>query len=126
MHSGVETKWICPALLGMLSVFQAGLAAGAPWGRVSYGGKHPARLPAKLRRISVVSSLVYAAGAAGLASRRTPPRLKRAIHIACTGLGAVGAVVNAISPSRPEKLWSIWSLGLGAAAWNQLRSGRRP
>ncbi|MGW9403122.1 hypothetical protein ACWGQ2_04035 [Arthrobacter sp. NPDC055585] len=73
-----------------------------------------------------MSSLVYAAGAAGLASRRTPPGLKRAIHIACTGLGSVGTVVNAISPSRPEKLWSIWSLGLGAAAWNQLRSGRRP
>ena len=121
----METKWICPALLGVLSAFQAGLAAGAPWGRVSYGGKYDARLPERLRTVSAAASLVYAAGAVALAARRTPPGLKRALYIACTGVGAVGTVLNAMSPSRPEKLWSLWALGLGAAAWHELRHSRR-
>lgn len=121
----METKWITPALLGIQSAFQAGLAAGAPWGRVSYGGKYDARLPDRVRLASGAAALVYAAGAAALCVRRTPPGLKRAVYLACTGVGSLGTVANAISPSRPEKLWSLWSLGLGAAAWHELRRSRQ-
>lgn len=124
-HCGVETKWITPALLGIQSAFQGALAAGAPWGRASYGGRYDARLPHRARQASAAASLVYAAAAAVLCARHTPPGLERGLYLACTGVGALGAVANAASPSRLEKLWSLWSLGLGAASWHELRRSRR-
>lgn len=50
------------SLFGM-GVFQALLAAGAPWGNLSWGGKHRGTLPDRLRAVS---------GAAAIA---TPVRL---------------------------------------------------
>ena len=117
----MKTNPTAPLLLAGLSAFQVALAAGAPWGRLSYGGQHPERLPPRLRATSAVTSLVYGAGAAALASPRTSPRVRRALIRGCIALGAVGTVVNAVSPSRPEKLWSLWALALVVTSFRDLR-----
>lgn len=47
-------------LLALLAAFQLALALGAPWGRLTWGGRHPGALPARLRAGSAVSLLLYA------------------------------------------------------------------
>lgn len=90
-----------------LGLFQANLAAGAPWGRLAWGGQYQ-RLPMGLRIGSAVSILVYAGFAAVL--------LGKAGLVALAGdwLGpatwaiaivlALGTVMNALSRSLPERL----------------------
>lgn len=61
-------------LLAVLAAFQLALACGAPWGGLSWGGRHPGVLPRRLRIASAASILVYlvfalvALDRAGLAS----------------------------------------------------------
>ena len=45
-------------LLGVLTAFQLGLAAGKPWGALSYGGRWPGVLPKGPRINSLVFGLV--------------------------------------------------------------------
>lgn len=45
-------------LLSCLAVFQALLAFGVPFGRASWGGKHSAVLPFKLRISSAIPAVV--------------------------------------------------------------------
>lgn len=108
--------------LGGLAAFQLALAAGAPWGRVSYGGAHAGVLPGRLRRTSAVAAVVYAGLAAAVASPATPPAARRRVLGAVSGLMAVGTVVNGISPSRPERaLWTPTAALLAVAAWRARR-----
>lgn len=97
---------VAAALLVGCAGFQAGLAAGMPWGAAAYGGSHPGRVPDRLRVTSAVAVPVYlgiaavAAGVVGTARVRT----------VVTGVGAVwlaiGVPVNLASPSLPERaLW---------------------
>ncbi len=111
---------LSPLLLVTMSAFQAALAAGAPWGRASYSGKHSGTLPGRLRVASAAASLTYAAGAATLASHRTHPRVRRAIGRGCVAIGILGTAANALSPSRPERMWSAWSFALAVSAWQDL------
>lgn len=101
-----------PVLLVTMAGFQGALAAGAPWGGACYGGKYPGHLPWMLRLSSASSVPVYLGSAVALASPRTGPRLRR-ITAGVLGLvGAGGAVINALSPSPAERLWSLWSVAL--------------
>ncbi|MDI5982504.1 hypothetical protein [Amycolatopsis magusensis] len=45
--------------LAGVALFQLAIAAGAPVGRASWGGKHPGTLPARLRVISTVAVLIW-------------------------------------------------------------------
>ena len=104
---GATAAVIFSALIIGLTLFQANLAAGAPWGRFAWGGQYE-RLPPQLRVASVLSILIYVGLAAIV--------LGRAGLVALTGnwLGpatwmvagfmALGTVMNAISPSVPERL----------------------
>ena len=90
-----------------LALFQGNLAAGAPWGRLAWGGQFQ-RLPLGLRIGSAVSILIYAGFAAIV--------LGKAGLVAVSGdwlgpatwgiaaLLALGTVMNAISRSIPERL----------------------
>ncbi|MDO5511823.1 hypothetical protein [Corynebacterium sp.] len=108
-------RTVATAGLATLGIFQAGLAAGRPWGAASYGGAHPGVLPRNLRITSAVAAPVYlvAATSVGAGVR--------------TGLGpvalvmAVATVPNALSPSRAEKLWSPVCAAVAWAAWSMLR-----
>lgn len=46
------------ALLGLLTVFQIALAAGAPLGAFAWGGQHQGSLPGRLRVASSISVLI--------------------------------------------------------------------
>ncbi|WP_312179300.1 hypothetical protein [Arthrobacter sp.] len=120
----MRTSPAAPLLLTTLSAFQASLAAGAPWGRAAFGGQHPGRLPVPLRVTSAVATIVYAAGAGALVSSRTSPGARRTALRGCLALGVLGTVMNAVSRSPVERMWSVWSLGLVVSAWRELRRRR--
>jgi hypothetical protein len=96
-------------VLASLAVFQIALAAGAPLGRLAWGGKHRI-LPTGLRIGSAVSVLVYALIAWIIAAAveramdvgdyvyDTPPGLW-----VITVYFGLGVLANAISRSRPER-----------------------
>ena len=94
--------------LGGLAVLQICVAAGAPWGRLVWGGAHRV-LPRGLRIASAASVLLYAGFAAVLLSRAgiVPGDDSIAIRILTWVLFAyfaVGVVMNAVSRSRAERL----------------------
>lgn len=95
-------------LLLLVVIFQLGLAAGAPWGRASWGGRQPEVLPGHLRVASGVSALVLASFAAivlvqGGALNVTAPSYLRWVTWGIAGLLALSAVGNLVSPSRTER-----------------------
>lgn len=99
---------VASGLLAALAVVQAGAAAGAPWGRVTWGGRHRV-LPTRLRLASAVSVLLYAGFAAVLISRAgiLPGGDSVVIRVLTWVLFAyfvVGIGMNAISRSPAERL----------------------
>ena len=92
------------SLFGLASAFQVALAAGAPWGRLAWGGGHEGRLPTGLRVASVGSAIVLL-GIAAVVVRRRRGRVVALRMV--LGFSVVSAVVNAASPSVPERL--VWT-----------------
>jgi hypothetical protein len=94
-------------LLAGLAVMQVGLAAGAPWGRLAWGGQHEV-LPRQLRISSAVSVVVYAAmtllilDAARLVDVLSEGFADVAIWV-LTAYFALGVPLNAISRGRIER-----------------------
>lgn len=110
--------------LGGLAVFQLALATGAPWGRASYGGTHPGALPNHLRAVSAGAALLYSGLSMAVVSQRTPVQLRRRTLTGVAGLMGVGAVVNGISPSRPERaIWTPTTVLLALSAWRARGDG---
>lgn len=110
--------------LGGLALFQVALAAGAPWGRISYGGAHPGVLPRRLRTVSAGAAVLYAGSGLAVVGPRTPVRLRRHVLTGVTGLLAVGTVVNGLSPSWPERaLWTPTAAVLALCAWRARGDG---
>lgn len=93
------------------------IAAGAPLGRLTVGGRFPGRLPPAWRALALVQAALLAlmAGAvlsrAGIAATQVAPLFWPALALTLLSLAA-----NAASPSRPERL--LWTpvLALMAAA----------
>lgn len=94
-------------VLGLLALFQLGLAFGAPLGAFAWGGQHRV-LPARLRIGSAVSILVYGlivviawdrVGAVDLFGESFSAV---AMWVICAYF-ALGIVMNAISRSKPER-----------------------
>lgn len=92
-----------------LMVFQICLAAGAPWGRLAWGGAHE-RLPRTLRIGSAISAAVMAALTWYYLSWAFdwPPVLPEAARTmtawVLVALFSAGTLMNAASRSRPERL----------------------
>lgn len=111
---------VATVLLSVLSVFQLALAAGAPWGRASYGGVWPGVLPRGMRINSAVFGVVfyplailYVLDAAGI--RETAWLLAPSVVLwVLAGFFAIGTVMNAISRSPIERWWAPVSVGLAA------------
>lgn len=95
-------------VLGLLAVFQLALVAGAPLGRLAWGGQSRV-LPTRLRIGSVVSLIVYALIAAVLLERAGLIQLFGSlgfVQIAAWvvfAYFALGILLNAISRSKPER-----------------------
>jgi len=114
MTAALPLAAVVAAMLSLaLSAFQLALALGAPWGRAAYGGQHAGRLPARLRVSSAVAVVVWVAIAlivlrrAGLVPWAPLPDAWLPVALwVLVAVTAVGALLNAITPSRIER--AIW------------------
>ena len=97
------------AILTGLAIFQAALIAGAPLGRMAWGGEHTV-LPSKLRLASGVSIVLYVlfAYTALAKAALAPPLINETVTSVSTWVltayFALGIVMNGISRSKPERL----------------------
>ncbi len=110
LRPALAARVFCTLVLLVVG-FQLALIAGAPWGRLTMGGAFPGQLPPRMRLAAGASAAVLllsgavVAARAGLALpswRAASPKLVWAV----VALMAVGAVLNAITPSHWERaLW---------------------
>ena len=110
---------IAVALLGALVAFQVALAFGAPFGAAAWGGRNPGVLPRGLRIASgivgvvvypIMAAVILAAG--GVIDDAWLPIEPTVAMWILTAFFAIGAVVNAISRSAPERVWAPVSAAL--------------
>ncbi len=107
---------IAVVLIGVVVLFQILLALGAPWGAAAWGGRTAGVLPGGLRIASAVSALLLGAIAWVVLSKSVaegdgPSWLTPALWV-IVGYFALGAVMNAISRSRIERIWAPVSLAI--------------
>lgn len=105
---GAAACLVACIVLGALAVLQICVALGAPWGRLVWGGAHRV-LPGRLRIVSALSVVLYAAFAVVLLSRTgvLPGGDAVTVRVLTWVLFAyftVGIGMNAISRSRAERL----------------------
>lgn len=116
----VQLAAILYAILAAIpAAMHLALAAGAPLGRFTIGGRFPGRLPAAWRVLAVVQAGLLAGMSivvldhAGVTALGSP----RWLIWPVLGLTALTLLANAASPSRPERrLWTPVAAGMMAAA----------
>ncbi|HET8928076.1 MAG TPA: hypothetical protein VFN24_09670 [Microbacterium sp.] len=110
-------------VLALLAVFQLALILGAPIGRLAWGGRERV-LPARLRVMSAVAIIVYAiidliawdrVGAIDL----LPPPVSEIAMWVVFAYFALSILMNAVSPSRPER-WTMVPVSLVLAVLSLL------
>ena len=100
--------WSLCVIFGLLAVFQAALAGGAPLGHFAWGGQHRV-LPRHLRIGSVVSIATYGLFAAiALEKARVVNLFGNQTFIdgmvwILVGYFALGILLNGLSRSKPER-----------------------
>ena len=105
---------ILVVLLSGLVVFQALLAFGAPLGKAAWGGQHNSVLPRKLRISSAISVLFLLFVISVVLSFTDTVSLyansfeKVFLWIMAIYFG-IGVIMNAISRSKIERIWSPYS-----------------
>ncbi|WP_298434816.1 hypothetical protein [uncultured Jannaschia sp.] len=106
------------ALAAMPLAMHIALAAGAPLGRYTVGGRFTGRLPPLWRGLALVQAALLAGMAGAVLARAdlAPASLAPAFWPA-TALTLLTCAANAASPSRPERLlWAPVTALLAAAA----------
>jgi len=107
---GVAAVIFTTAAAGAVT-FQLALALGAPWGAYAMGGRYPGRFPAPMRIAAVVQALILV-GLAGVVLARAGLMLEAWDSAASwliwivVGFSTVSLVLNAITPSKGERL--VW------------------
>lgn len=98
-------------LAAFLFLFQLSVALGAPWGRLTQGGRHPGRLPPANRVAAAGSALLVAAFAgvvvirAGWLAPAWQDTVRPWVWVV-VGFSALSLLANAASRSRAERaLW---------------------
>ena len=121
---------IAAAGFGLLAAFQLAIALGAPFGRASWGGSHPAEPPIEFRIASGVAVGVYVLaaliilGRGGVAISPLSSGVVRWGAWIIAGLSAVGSLMNFASPSDWERfLWGPFALVLTVLCSFVARSG---
>ncbi len=110
-----------------LTLFQLGLAAGLPLGRLAWGGTHRV-LPGRLRAASLASAAMSALGALALAQAMglgpalVPPGVLRPVLFALAGLFALSTFANLFGARGAERLHGVplaflLSVVSGHAGW---------
>ena len=105
------TKLLAFAYVGLAALpvlMHLAVAAGAPLGRLTVGGRFPGRLPPAWRALALVQAALLAVMAvavlarAGIGAVPLAPLFWPAVAVTLLSLAA-----NAASPSRPERL--LWT-----------------
>lgn len=102
---------ISSALTGIVIIFQACLAAGAPWGHASMGGRYPGKYPPKMRAIAILNMIILAFMAAVVLSEAKLmfPQLNAISGVAIwivVVFFVFGTIMNSITPSKIERIWA--------------------
>jgi hypothetical protein len=103
--------YIFAVLNGIIILFQAGLAAGAPWGAASMGGKYPGKYPPKMRIVAIINALILlfitaiVLSKAGLFFLQLLQFSQIAIWVVAVFFLA-GTIMNIITPSKIERIWA--------------------
>lgn len=99
-------------------VMHSAIAAGAPLGRLTVGGRFPGRLPPVWRVLAVVQAALLGTMAAAVLARAGIGALPlAALFWPAVAITLLSLVANAASPSRPERLlWTPVLLSMAAAA----------
>ena len=99
------------ALTGFTVAFQLAVAAGAPWGHLTWGGRFPGALPPAMRAVAAFSALLLVAlggivaANAGLLSLGAPAPSTHWMWVVVTYC-ALGVLANAVTPSkRARRMW---------------------
>jgi hypothetical protein len=93
-------------------VFQAALAAGAPWGAYAMGGAFPGQFPPELRVAAVVQAVILTALAGVVLSRAGVAlagwsKASRWLIWVVVGFSTLSFILNLITPSAGERaLWA--------------------
>ena len=114
------------AIVAGVIVFLVCLIAGAPWGRLTQGGRYEGALPAPGRITAGLSVPLLVCMSAGITSTAAmPPNWSSWTGWAALAVQMLSTVLNWITPSRAEKrLWGpVTAIMLGLAAYVVL-SGR--
>ena len=115
--------WLLIVAFLKLSLFQLALSLGAKWGELAYGGSHKGKLPANYRIASLFSAVVAVALAGhylaelGVFESLLDSGGRAIANWVFFALLAVGAVLNNISRSAPErKLWGPITIVMAVSA----------
>ncbi|MGB3184726.1 MAG: hypothetical protein WBG36_13745 [Ornithinimicrobium sp.] len=113
-----KSRQITATLLLVQVGFQTCLAAGAPWGRASYGGQHDGVLPRGYRWVSAGAVFGYTAAAISLTRSAGSDRHRRAVLTGVATTMTVGALANGASRSSLERaLWTPYCVLTAVCAW---------
>lgn len=95
------------ALIAVVMLFQAAMAAGAPWGHLANGGKWPGRLPVPMRFAAVGQGAILGMMGWAMAARAgIVSALPDWTFWAALLATVLTCVANLATPSRPERL--LW------------------
>lgn len=109
--NATNSAYLFAALSLIVMVFHACLAAGAPWGAASMGGRYPGKYPPKMRWVAVLNIFVTAFMALVVLSRvgLLLPGLMPVARVAIWVVAVMylaGTVMNTITPSKIERIWA--------------------
>jgi len=96
---------------GILIIFQGCLAAGVPWGAASMGGRYPGKYPPRMRVIAVINMMILGFLAAVVLSEAgimffwLKPISGIGIWVIVVYF-IIGTIMNAITPSKIERIWA--------------------
>jgi hypothetical protein len=107
------------SLLVVIAVFQIALALGMPARHMAWGGQYDERLPIGLRVASGVAGFVLyplavllVLEAGGLTDFEVVPDVGPIGMWVTAVLFALAAILNFVSPSRPERIWGPVALAI--------------
>ena len=114
--------WMFAFLAAVVCAFQLALSAGAPWGRLTMGGRIAGRLP-PLMRISALAQALFLAFLAFVVLARAGlafPGLfgaSKALAWLAVGVSALSFAANILTPSKWERIaWAPVGVALTACS----------
>lgn len=102
---------IFTALVFLVVIFQAALAVGMPWGKLTWGGRFPGQLPGYMRGVAIISTVLLIAFAlvvvirAGALLPEGQPVSRKLVWVV-VAYCVFGVLANTFTPSRWERI--VW------------------